>query len=63
MILCKVLTCAHGLTDEVFRLSDKVSAYLNFFKELPISKLRDDWTIHVYKSDTEVISRYYLVLT
>lgn len=42
--------------DEVFRVSDKVKTYLKLFKELPISKLRDHWTVHIYKGDTEVIS-------
>lgn len=44
--------------DEVLRVSDKVKTYLQLFKELPISKLRDHWTVHIYKGDTEVISSY-----
>lgn len=48
--------------DEVLRVSDKVKTYLQLFKELPISKLRDHWTVHIYKGDTEVISSYLFAL-
>lgn len=48
--------------DDVLRVSDKVKTYLQLFKELPISKLRDHWTVHIYKGDTEVISSYLFAL-
>lgn len=48
--------------DEVLRVSDKVKTYLQLFKELPISKLTDHWTVHIYKGDTEVISSYLFAL-